>query len=269
MVSFPTGKIYNSYLIETNDFESTKKDILAFAISQGFDKEVVLSGNHPDIQIIKRIDEKFKAKEIKDIIDTSYYSPSVADRKFYILYDAVNLEENSQNTLLKTLEEPAEFDTFFLVTSNASKLLDTIKSRCMFLKNDSKDDYKKILSIDFIDDAIRILANLKYESEADLMAFAERFNGREDLLHSLTNIYRYILRDAITYKKTLSKELVNVREKETEIISIANSFSFEELGALIDNLDILAKIKGYNIDKQVAVFNYLRGIHGEMFRNQV
>lgn len=269
MVNFKTEKVYNTYLIETNDFESTKKDILAFAISLGFDKNVVLSGNHPDIKELIYVDEKFKTQDIRDIIDSSYYSPNVADRKFYILYDVVNLDSNNQNMLLKTLEEPPEHDIFFLVTNNASKLLDTIKSRCMFLKNDSKDDYKKILSIDFVDDAIRLLANLKYTNESDIMFFAERFDKREDMYHSLINIYRYILRDAIVYKKTLSKELINVREKETEIISIANSFTFEELGMLIDGLDDLAKIKEYQIDKQIAVYNFLRGINGEMFRNKV
>lgn len=269
MVNFPVGKIYNSYLIETNNYESTKRDILNFAINCGFDKNLVLSSNHPDISFLECIDEKIKISDIREIIESSHFSPTVCDKKFYIIYDVVNLDNEDQNMLLKTLEEPAAFDTFFLVTSNVSNLYDTIKSRCMLLRDEERDDYKKIFEVDFTDDAVRIVANLKYETESDIMAFADIFEKREDMFHSLINIYRYILRDAIVYKKTLSKELIKVKEKEVDIISIANSLTYEELGILIDNLDKLSEMKGYNIDKRIVVFNYLRGINGEMYRYKV
>ena len=51
----------------------------------------------------------------------------------------LNIE--SQNCILKTLEEPPEFVTFILITSNENMLLNTIKSRCMTLKfKDIPDD---------------------------------------------------------------------------------------------------------------------------------
>lgn len=44
------------------------------------------------------------------------------------------LNTESQNCILKTLEEPPEFVTFILITSNENMLLNTIKSRCMSIK---------------------------------------------------------------------------------------------------------------------------------------
>lgn len=44
------------------------------------------------------------------------------------------LNTESQNCILKTLEEPPEFVTFILIVSNENMLLNTIKSRCMTVK---------------------------------------------------------------------------------------------------------------------------------------
>ena len=43
------------------------------------------------------------------------------------------MTEESQNCLLKTLEEPPKYGIIFLIVSNESKILPTIKSRCVTL----------------------------------------------------------------------------------------------------------------------------------------
>lgn len=59
------------------------------------------------------------------------------------------LNTESQNCILKTLEEPPEFVTFILIASNESLLLNTIKSRCMILKfKDIPDDLIKKFAIE-------------------------------------------------------------------------------------------------------------------------
>lgn len=259
MVNFPIGKVHNAYIIETYNYESTKRDIMNYAILNGFDKNVVYSLNHPDICFFEIVDKKKLIENIRSmIVDASNYSPQVADRKFYIIYDAVELDNVAQTTLLKTLEEPKEFDTFFLVTSNANKLLDTIKSRCIMLSDTEEDDYKKLLDIDFLDDAIKILANIKYENVTTIMAFADNFDQREDKFLELIKIYRYVIRDALVYKKTLTKDFIYLREKEQEIISVANSLTYKELGVLCDNLDKLSAMKGLPINKKIAVYNFYK-----------
>lgn len=271
MFRFPIGKLHNTYIIETSDIASTKKSVLDFAVSNGFDKGLVYTNNHPDIICIESKEDKFAMNDLREMIfDSIYYSPKVCDKKFYIIYDTVYLDHNMQNAMLKTLEEPPEYDVFFLITSNANSLLDTVKSRGIFLKDNKEENYKDLLSFEFLDDAILHLSNIKYENESDKMFFADSFEKREDRFKDLIKLYRYLLRDALAYKKTLSKELIIVKEKETEIVSIANSLSYEDFGWLLDNLAELSKIKGYQINKKIAVFNFLSGgKNGEMLRNKV
>lgn len=50
--------------------------------------------------------------------------------RFVIIQNAELMNEQAQNAILKTLEEPPEGFYFFLLTSDKSKLLSTIQSRC-------------------------------------------------------------------------------------------------------------------------------------------
>ena len=54
----------------------------------------------------------------------------------------------AQNCLLKTLEEPPEFVTIILISSNENLILNTIKSRCMSIKfnNIDKELLKKYIN---------------------------------------------------------------------------------------------------------------------------
>ena len=56
--------------------------------------------------------------------------PFEAQRRVFVIADADRMNEESQNALLKTLEEPAAFAHFVLVSSAPGRLLQTIPSRC-------------------------------------------------------------------------------------------------------------------------------------------
>lgn len=53
-----------------------------------------------------------------------------ANRKVGVIYDADRMNDESQNALLKTLEEPDGRTAFFLLTAHPEGLLATIRSRC-------------------------------------------------------------------------------------------------------------------------------------------
>ena len=61
------------------------------------------------------------------------------------------MTQDAQNCLLKTLEEPPEFVTIILVSSNENLLLNTIKSRCMKVK------FKNIDNKELYDYAINVI----------------------------------------------------------------------------------------------------------------
>ena len=57
--------------------------------------------------------------------------PIISPKKVYIINDAELMTKEAQNCLLKTLEEPPEYVIIILIVSNESKLLNTVKSRCV------------------------------------------------------------------------------------------------------------------------------------------
>ncbi len=96
------------------------------------------SGNHPDI--IRTVHEKpnvltvgeLREQVINDVAIGPYYGPY----KVYIIEDAHLMNENGQNAILKTIEEPPAYAIFLLLTDNADILMDTIRSRTVRLEMD-------------------------------------------------------------------------------------------------------------------------------------
>lgn len=64
------------------------------------------------------------------LIESAAMKPSHARRKVFLIRDAERMNEEAQNALLKTLEEPPGDARLVLVTSSAHRLLPTIRSRC-------------------------------------------------------------------------------------------------------------------------------------------
>lgn len=60
--------------------------------------------------------------------------PSLSARKVFIVSEAEKLNLNSQNALLKVLEEPPHYCTIILLCTRLEKLLPTIKSRCQIVR---------------------------------------------------------------------------------------------------------------------------------------
>ncbi|MCA9244340.1 MAG: DNA polymerase III subunit [Phycisphaerales bacterium] len=102
-------------------------------------------GNHPDLHVIHRglhkhhPDRAIRASKglmlsvgvVRHfLIDPSSKAPLLGQRRVFIVRDAERMNEEAQNALLKTLEEPPGAATLILVTSAADRLLSTIRSRC-------------------------------------------------------------------------------------------------------------------------------------------
>lgn len=90
--------------------------------------------NHPDYTIINENGETIKIEQIRNLVEKIIEKPIISARKVYIINDSDKMTKEAQNCLLKTLEEPPEFVTIILISSNENLLLNTIKSRCMKIK---------------------------------------------------------------------------------------------------------------------------------------
>jgi len=122
--------LFSFYLIG-GDREENKKEILNF-----LDKEL-------SFQIVGNSDffifegDKFlidKAREIKKI--DSKTKALDKHRIFILSFESIGID--TQNALLKILEEPSENTIFFLLVSHTRNILDTIKSRARIIENHSK-----------------------------------------------------------------------------------------------------------------------------------
>lgn len=89
---------------------------------------------HPDIIIHDNPGKIIKISEIRDYNMKMNLKAFESPAKFLILNHAENMNSESSNALLKTLEEPPENTHIILVTSNLNEILPTIKSRCVKIR---------------------------------------------------------------------------------------------------------------------------------------
>jgi len=106
---------------------------------------VFAAGNHPDFHLIHRGLHKLhpepKIRRQKGLflvidvvrhflIEPATMKPTQGRRRVFVIRDAERMNDEAQNALLKTLEEPPGTACLILVTSSADRLLPTIRSRC-------------------------------------------------------------------------------------------------------------------------------------------
>ncbi len=109
--------------------------------------------NQPDIIYVTH--EKSNTISVDDIrtqlnndIGVKPYSST---HKIYIIDEAEKMNQQAQNALLKTIEEPPAYAVILLLTTNASTFLPTILSRCVTLniKVVKDEKIKKYLMSDY------------------------------------------------------------------------------------------------------------------------
>lgn len=91
--------------------------------------------DHPDVIYVRH--EKpntFSVDDIRDGLNRSIMiKPYKSEKKIYILEDGELLNQQAQNAMLKTIEEPPEYGVIIILTENSEAFLPTIKSRCVEL----------------------------------------------------------------------------------------------------------------------------------------
>ena len=94
-------------------------------------------GNHPDVIYFQPL-KNGKTYTIEDLrkqlLETVDLKPFQYEKKIYIIEKADTLNIQSQNALLKTLEEPPAHAVFLLLAERAEAFLPTILSRVVVMK---------------------------------------------------------------------------------------------------------------------------------------
>ncbi len=214
--------------------------------------------NHPDIIYISH--EKtdiIKVDEIREqFVNTVDIKPYESKRKIYIIDDAELINEQGQNILLKTIEEPPQYVNIIMLTTNKDKLLPTVLSRCVVLNMTAVSDakiktylmskgvveYQADMAINFASGnpgkALLIARDTEFQERIDtvtgIMKKFTDYHSKQmaDIGYNLSedegNIGIYLdmitsfLRDVIVYKTTLDESRVHFASEMVTIRELSN-----------------------------------------------
>ena len=211
----------------------------------------VTSRNHPDIIYVTH--EKPNSIGVDDIrsqlVGDVMIKPYNGKYKIYIVEEAEKMTPQAQNALLKTLEEPPAYAVILLLTTNASLLLDTIRSRCVLLnlrpvpdeqvrmylmEHLEIPDYQADICVAFAQGSI---------GKAVSLASSENFNAiKASAMHLMGTIKDKDINDVINMVKEVQQYKVDIR----------------------DYLDILAVWF-----RDVLYFKATRDVDGVIFKDQL
>jgi DNA polymerase III subunit delta' len=86
---------------------------------------------HPDLVWLRPPGAQHLVEDVREsVIRAASLSPAEGSRRVFVIEEAEDLRDESQNALLKTLEEPAPFAHLILICSEPEQLAETILSRC-------------------------------------------------------------------------------------------------------------------------------------------
>jgi len=115
-----------------------KRGIGKASFAKEFCKKILQSHHeaNADFRIIEKIDDKksIGIEEIRKQSDFLNQTSAISEYKFVIIDSACELTNQASNSLLKTLEEPKTNNFLFLIAHNLSKIIPTIRSRCLIIK---------------------------------------------------------------------------------------------------------------------------------------
>jgi DNA polymerase-3 subunit delta' len=94
----------------------------------------MITGNHPDLHLLEPDGAFIKIDQIRELQKELSLRPYEASRKACIIEAAEKMNGSAANAMLKTLEEPPGNAVIVLLTTDASAVLSTIRSRCQLLR---------------------------------------------------------------------------------------------------------------------------------------
>ena len=219
-------KILHSYMFYGENIEDYKEQILLFLYSniikknifeeynirKEFDYNIIREKENIYNQILSGVIEEFKIVDGKKM--------KVQDiRNVFSNFEYLN--NNSQNALLKILEEPPFYVTIVLTSKTLNGILDTIKSRCQKIylaeKIENRKNEKKEIISEKIDekiekDIINILEN------ANIMKKSQYYSKYSDIIikeniEEILNILENIIYDNSMIYNRLYKIVVETRRR--------------------------------------------------------
>jgi DNA polymerase-3 subunit delta' len=95
--------------------------------------QLLAAGTHPDFFLLEpeEPEKPIRVDQVRELVGFVVQTAQLGGRKVVLLEPAEAMNLNAANALLKSLEEPSGDTVLLLITHQPSRLLPTIKSRCV------------------------------------------------------------------------------------------------------------------------------------------
>ncbi|GAA0700169.1 DNA polymerase III subunit delta' C-terminal domain-containing protein [Paraclostridium ghonii] len=248
--------------------------------------------NSPDYTVIEPQGSSIKIAQIRNLQTDVIIKPH-GDYKIYIINDAQKMTVESQNALLKTLEEPPHYVIIILLTNNKNSLLDTIKSRCdivkflpipvielkQYLKERGIEERKASIlatfsrgsiskalelseSSDFMvmrEDIQNNIQTMLDKSVVDILELPSKYDKYKDNITEVLDITINYFRDIMMLKENISKDMIINIDKITFLQNMSKKINYSQVSKIIDIIEETKKKLrsncNFNLSIQVMSLN--------------
>ena len=204
----------------------------------------IINSNHIDVLEIDAA-SKTGVDDVRDLIEFSRYSPSIAKFKIFIIDEVHMLSKQAFNALLKTLEEPPKYLKFIFATTEIKKIPVTIVSRSQRFDL-SRVSFEKLFEF--------------------LKKIKELENGMisDEALKLIVKISEGSVRDSLSL---LDRALIaNETNNELSLSDAYNIFGYTDKSSYIELLDnILVGDESSVLDRYKEIYN--SGVEARIFLN--
>lgn len=298
------SRVAHAYLFEGPD--GVGKRLVALSFAQGLlcatgnscnscsACRKVQSNSHPDLFLLKTDASSIKIEQIRTLQQQLVLRPFEANHKICLIDDAERLTPEAANALLKTLEEPQSGTLIILISSQADKLLPTIRSRCQRLTFSrlSQQELARHLASNLALSAtdasvlaavsdgsfkrafgqnldlylknrpllIQSLSALSATSTIQTFELAEKLRLEKDLINEILEIFEMFFRDLLLYKKGFPTLAIINQDLLTLIQQQAMQFSTHQL---LKKLEVVADARRHlsrNVNIHLALDHMLMQI---------
>lgn len=268
-LKIPENHIYNAYLIESQDEALLVRYAVQFAkkllikddadtpiyVNRGFSsrekwEQSVLrrieNQKHPDFILVRpdKTDSATPVLSVKSIrenvTDTVSVRPYEAEYKIYAILHAEAMNQQAQNAILKTLEEPPQYVVILLLTANRNVFLPTILSRVIEIRAGERDIRETVAAFSkepWVTETLQFLREIQFRSVAEILEFVRRLTENTVPVRIFFSFLEIIFRDVLCYKSTAFSQLLSMPEAEEVIIRLSNQMSYQKLGEITNLIE--------------------------------
>ncbi|MFH1729264.1 MAG: hypothetical protein ABIA04_12715 [Pseudomonadota bacterium] len=232
---------FEKYLMEINCLsEDTQKPCQLCTSCVKIKKDI-----HPDLITIRPEDEIIRIDEIRKMKKVLALSNFESKVRAVAIIDAEKMNIQSQNALLKILEEPPGNTLIFLFAKRIFELLPTIVSRCIRIRFSSLATslFATEQENQHFDEIIEIFHKRKID---DLYRMIDKMLQDNYFLKTSLEVFLKILSDLVLIKNKYDlRKHVYFKNKYETLFSVSQGFTLRE----IENIFISAINVYENIDK--------------------